>query len=885
VVSIGEGAQARFEPISEEIAEITVTGTRSIIDTTSVEASTNVTAEQLERMPIQRNVTAIQLLAPDAGRGSNDFTTQQGQDLVSFGGAAALENAYTLNGFNITDFRRGLGGSEVPFEFIQQTSVKTGGYSAEYGRSLGGVVNMVSKTGTNDFKFGGNVIWEPNFGRADQPDYSIDGERYIINDADQRDSTEANVFASGPIIKDRLFFYGLVGLKNTINDNTGIGGATKSHAKTDTPPYYAMNLAANIAEGHRLEFTMFSDERDQTTLIKPQSGNYTEYVAKLEETTGGQNYVLNYNGQITDWFAISALAGHGKLKDESSVSAANGGDCSILTDKLDGSGQAIGCSPGTSFVGNTTDTRDAYRLDGTFSFDFVGSHELKVGYDLERLETKLNQQYPGDSTAYEYSTCSDDPDDDTDTNCGLNGGSVEFGTTYVKERTVRQTGTFKNNLSAYYVQDNWQVTPRLQVQLGVRNDTFDLKGKQDFIKLDNQWAPRLGVAFDTFGNGRSKVYASFGRYYMPIETNTAVRNLYTGLDQTSFFTYDSIGPDGYPINPVQVGSTSGQISDGAIPAYDKHLRPTSQDEFRLGYTMQVAPLWSAGVVGTYRKLKEAIEDTCYFNQDLAYGCVILNPGHDAEVNGQDYDFDGVPDFITIRNSDLHLPKPIRRYYALEFDLERVYDGKWFMKASYTWSHLFGNFEGYSNSNTGQADPGISSVFDNQYLVSYGDLPNDHRHNIKLYGGYSFTEEWAVGVNLSAVSGRPKNAYGLIPNGTPGFYEGNDAINQSIIDAYNDGYEGEFRFVNNKPSGRGAEGRLDWILDLDVSLSYAPKYVPGLKVSAAVFNVFNWDSITNIDEAKETISQPNSPTYGSPRYSDSFQAPRTLQLSARYEFGI
>lgn len=885
VVTLGSGSQVRFDDVVE-LETITVTaGAVANIDTRGTETAANFTAAELERIPVERNLTAVQLLAPDTSAGSNDYQTQQGQTLISFGGASPLENAFFINGFNITDFRRGLGSTEIPFEFLQEMQVKTGGYSAEFGRSLGGVINSVSKTGSNTFKAGGNVFWEPDWGRADAPDQNkADGSTYLYNARDERDNLEANLFASGPIIKDRLFFYGLIGFKDLDQLDVGGEGATQTRQKTDGPAYYAVNLAANLADGHRLQLTALSDERDKVNTVDDYDfGNQSVIKPNsvTTQTTGGQVYIANYNGQITDWFNVSALYGHGEIKEISAPFGAGGEECTRVRDDRGDSETPLGCVPTPSTNTDVSDIRESYRIDGTFNFSLLGEHELKLGYDRENLTTDYLQSYAGNGTFYRYDTC------DTDGGCSLGGQDVAQGTEYVILRSIESGGKFDNDLSAYYVEDRWQMTPRLLLSLGVRNDTFNLKNGsgQTWTKLDDQWGTRLGLAFDTFGDGSSKVYANYGRYYMPIETNTAVRTLTEGTDTTVNYAFTAIDPvTGLPTLGAQIGQPTFQGNSSSYPR-SANLAPTSQDEFILGYEMEVAPLWSAGIKGVHRKLNEAIEDTCnYFptaSGALTYGCVVLNPGKDAVIKNQDFDFDGVPDNLVLSAEDIGLPKAERKYYALTINLDRAFDRQWFLKTSYTWSHAYGNFEGYARSDTGQSDPGISSTFDLPQLIAYGDLPNDHRHNLKIFGAYAVTPEVMVGLNFSATSGRPKNAYGQIPAGTPGFSD-DPIVNQQIIDAYNSGYEGEFAYVDGKPVGRGSEGRLAWIYNLNASLDYSPRWVPGLTMGLDVYNLLNGDTVTNIDESKELQSGAN-PTYGLARYQDSFQMPRYVAFNLRYEF--
>src|SRR4029453_13342712 len=111
---------------------------------------------------VPRDTTSVALLAPGTVRGDAAFG-----NLASFGGASVAENAYFINGFNITNSFPNLNFAQVPFEAIQEQQIKTGGYGAEFGRSLGGVVNQITKRGTNDFHAGGNLFYTPaEIGRA-----------------------------------------------------------------------------------------------------------------------------------------------------------------------------------------------------------------------------------------------------------------------------------------------------------------------------------------------------------------------------------------------------------------------------------------------------------------------------------------------------------------------------------------------------------------------------------------------------------------------------------------------------------------------------------------------------------------------------------------------
>ena len=145
-----------------EVIEVRGSAVASI-DVSSSETALNIGDVELARLPVARDITSVALLAPGTTKGDSRFG-----NLASFGGSSVAENAYFVNGLNVTNFRNGLGGSTIPFEFYKEFQVKTGGYSAEFGRSTGGVINAVTKSGSNEWEYGANVYYTPDFLRQER---------------------------------------------------------------------------------------------------------------------------------------------------------------------------------------------------------------------------------------------------------------------------------------------------------------------------------------------------------------------------------------------------------------------------------------------------------------------------------------------------------------------------------------------------------------------------------------------------------------------------------------------------------------------------------------------------------------------------------------------
>jgi hypothetical protein len=206
-VAIGSGTEVKFT----EMAVVTVAGsrTRSAIDVSSVESNTVLTQAEIQALPVPRSATAVALLAPGTVRGDADLG---GGSLPSVGGASVAENGYYINGFDVTNIRNFIAYATLPFDAVDQQQIKTGGYGAEYGRSLGGVIAISTKRGTNTWKSGVAAYYSPRQLRGDgknvlDKDPDLKGDYYIFSKDDERDEISLNAWTGGPIIKDKLFMY------------------------------------------------------------------------------------------------------------------------------------------------------------------------------------------------------------------------------------------------------------------------------------------------------------------------------------------------------------------------------------------------------------------------------------------------------------------------------------------------------------------------------------------------------------------------------------------------------------------------------------------------------------------------------------------------------
>lgn len=906
-VAIGTGSVVSFEDGGTEV--ITVTGSRiSAIDVTSVESTTVFTAEQLEMLPVGRNLTAVALLAPGTVAGDSGFG-----NLASFGGASVAENGYYLNGFDITNMRSLTEFAALPFDAIAQQQVKTGGYGAEYGRSLGGVVNVVSKKGTNNWEFGASMYLQPKSLRASRKDaYSYDPSvkaYQSFTSADDRDNKSYVLQGGGPLIEDTLFIYGMLELNDyERNDyDNGLSGRSTFN-QTDDSPLALLKIDWNITENHIVELTALRNKSElrQIDYTKPAAESHTGYHGELSNDRtfhdGGNILIGKYTGIITDDFNISATIGSIKNEIYTLPDRLDGWECPRVWDgRTNPSLDYLGCwntaqaSIRDTTFGPDTDERLAYRLDAEYR---LGDHTIRAGLDLDSWTSgHAGTVYTGighNNYYYRYYRV------------GANGSTVNGvrlapGTEFVRTWDAGSlSAEYEVENEAFYIEDSWQVTDRLMVYGGLRSEGFSNSNAtgDKFVEAKNNVAPRLGFSFDVNGDSTQKVYGTLGRYYIPVAANTNIRAAGVEWFDTRYWLFDG-RIDAVTGAPVQLGTEIGSFSapprvaadPGTIAVTD--LKPMHQDELILGYQTELMDAWSGGVKFVTRKVQDGMDDYCShqpfidwaedqgydnFDADSMAGCIIMNPGRDfklmVDING-----DGTLVESVIPNSYMKLPEYDRTYNALEFSVSRDKQDGWYLNASYTLSKSEGNIEGYVNSTLEQDDAGLTQDFDHERFQTNTDgyLPNDRRHTLKIYGGYDVTDEIVISANLNIASGRPVNCNGYVPLDGLGV-DSSGLINYGPSAFYCVDDQGV-----SQPTTRGQEGRTPWTKDVGMSISYIPEWADNkLTLQATVYNLFNTQEVVKYNETGDYDRATTRKNLNFKTPTD-FQTPRSVDLTVRYNF--
>ncbi len=903
-VVVGAGTQVNLDA---KVETIHVTGnTLSGIDISSVESNTVFTQEQLRALPVARDPNAVALLAPGVVRGDSGFG-----GLPSFAGASVAENGYYINGFDVTNIRTFLSYATLPFEAIGQQQIKTGGYGAEYGRSLGGVVSLVSKRGGNEWKSGVSMYWTPESGRAKAKDVrdlepTNAGGYTIFQSSNKSSGVNVNVYSGGALIKDKLFVFALI----DGNDSRGSSyGQSNSASSKSGKPNGLVKLDWQVSDNHSIEGTAISNKGKSTTTdytnARPFSTSHDGIGRTSTNESGGSVLIGKYTGHLTRNLTVSALVG----KVEHLVSKVRGArtanqDCPVVLEvNLSEIGCWVGPFPGSGArdpnAPEDTDKRDAWRLDMEWA---VGNHTVRGGVDAQAFTSSA-----AGSTAYTggyYFRYFVTPDSGIIN--GVRNAAVP-GTQYVRRRLVSSTsGKYEVDNAAIYLEDSWRFAKTLLLYGGLRAESFNNKNAAgvSFVKKDNQLAPRIGFAWDVNGDATSKLYGNFGSYFIPVAANTNIRQTRSEIFEHRFYLFQSRDPRTQ--GPVGLSAELGVpqiIANGALPnpatIADTKLRPMSQDEFILGFQKALNRGVSVGIKGTHRKIKNGFDDYCgvhqalekwaadnrftNFDSNTSAGCILLNPGRDVNLQ-IDVNNDGRLREFTIPARYFGLAPYKRTYTGIELTFDRPFDGKWNMQGSYTWSKSKGTAEGYVSSIIDQADAGITQDFDFGSFTDGADgyLPNDRRHVFKLFGNAQIQPDVRLGFNASAASGRPKSCIGFVPPTAPDYAGG--SANYTVASSY--------YCLNNQGVTvlvpRGSQGRTPWTYALDFSVAWTPKLATGkLTLQADIFNILNSRKALEVNEQRDYSRQTSgtspgqlSQNYGQPT---SFEAPRSLRLTARYEF--
>ena len=835
-VNIGSTTRVDANMTSAFTDEVVVTSEAPLVNTTNATVGLEMSQEFYADLPVQRNYASVARVAPGAQ------VDDSGQ---SFYGSSGAENAYYIDGANTTGVELGEQGTSLNFEFIDEVQVKTGSYSAEYGRATGSVINVITKSGGNEFH--GDV-----FGYYDAPSTQADlkgaaAEGGVTASSVQKDFTRSDfgVDLGGYIVRDKLWFFAAYdvvaneSVQVVLEDFSEViqGGTVEGEEFTATTDsdLYAAKLTWRIAGNHSLSGSYFADPTENAGIIAGSSFASTPLQFVGETTGGGDNWSVNYDGIFGQNVVISARAAQ---HNEESLTGGPGATVEGYVDFTDpiGDGSTVF---GWDADGNAHDrqsgflnfsnqpelTRDQYNADlSWFVGDFGGSHEFKVGYEYEDI-SGLNEGWNGGNgqRIYRFSCVDSDTRD-----CQgqpyyfrhrmfLNSNTLDPTELTTADIQAPLTVGIKAENQAFYIQDTWQVVNNLSLSLGVRfgeQKLFDGNGDVS-ATIDDNIAPRLGFVWDFLGNGKSKIFGHWGKFYETIPMDIVIRSY---GDEISIFSYNlSDNPNDVASDPtVRSSRILGGISRTDPSTKGQHL-----EEAILGAEWEFAPNWAAGFKYIKRDLKQVIEDALAADGDYFIG----NPSEGLMTDtydigyayGYNEDLCGTPETCP----NFHpIDTPTREFTGYEFTLQKRFSNNFQFITSFLFSDLKGNYDGLFQASTGQLDPNLNSAFDyaDFQVNNEGNLSNDIPFQFKFDGIYRFNFGLSTGLSAFYTDGTPITAMGYST-------------------AYNN-----WEYYSSE---RGAFGRSDAFWEADLHFGYPVKLGSSLELNLLldIFNVFNRQSET------------------------------------------
>ncbi|UKE42401.1 TonB-dependent receptor [Xanthomonas translucens pv. secalis] len=918
---VGSATEVSFATANATTLEALTVTAASVpkIDVTGTSSRSVIASEQLDTLPLGRSAEAIALLAPGTVAGSGAFTNGS-RSVVSFGGSGVTENAYYINGFNVSNPLSNLGGVSLPYGAIDQQETYTGGYSAKYGRSTGGVINQVGKRGTNEWHFGFQTTWAPD-SLASSPrdiwypsaslreDYGYEnpdlaGTLYRKRKGDTETNTTYSAYAGGPLIEDKLFVF-VAGESNktdgvSTNDSTtsvknsdGSTTSLRNHYNNSAPNFYG-KIDWNINDSNILEYTRIqnTDRRagyntsfDYDTLSGGGRINLYPDSYKLTDTYD----IFKYTGYLTDGLTLNATWARSRERDYRTNPAPS--DLPYISSSSNQDPSITGATPITNNQSSTT-VKNANAQNKTRGLRaeleyHIGNHDLTAGADnmyFNAYNEGVDTSGPG--YLWIYSKASK-PNAAIDPNLGV--GAAGGNGYYVQKYIFNTATSMAVKQKAYYLEDRWQVNDKWLLSLGVRNDKFTNFNSSHvpYVDSGDQWAPRIGVSWDVFGDSSFKLFANLGRYYLALPNSVAIRGASASTYTREYFTYTGIDANGEPTGLAALGpgpvSSNGEYGETPDPNSftPSDLKSQYQDELIIGFEKTIGDKWNSGAKVTYRKLQSAIDDVCGSDEMSSKltslgidpdsvtipGCVLFNPGETNTFKLANVDGSGYTTLKMSRSDWGFTDSAKRNYAAVDLFLEHPFDQKWYGRVDYTWSRSFGNTEGQVKSDIGQTDVSKTQDWDAASLMEYagGYLANDRRHQLKAFGAYQFTPEWMLSATVKVASGMPKSCLGYY-----GTNEGNPIS-----------YGSAYHYCAGSPSSPGQAGRLPWTKLVDLGVTYRPAFADHkLAFGLQAFNVFNERKPVQIDATYETGRYTVSNTYGIGTY---YTQPRYVRLSASYDF--
>jgi len=795
--------------VSSAQQTVQVTESAPLIDTTTPLVAQNLSQGEFDKLPKGRSFESLVLTSANTSAGGIEGGIQ-------INGASAAENQFVIDGISTSSVLQGQQRQSAAFEILQEVQIKTGGIEAQYGGATGGVITAITRSGGNQFHgdihyyyFGSPINAGPPRRLFMDPSNQVTVS-YQQDWKNPDNNHEAGYSLGGPFIKNKLFFFSAASPRwrersqtyfTADNKNVTLNADSKYWQAYNKVSFTPFNwLSGNVGflwtpsreDGQLVRFNGYGNQSTSTATslqanqVRGWSAPQNSFTADLTFTLSPKSVFQVRGARFRDNYKALGVP---------PISAVEWGNSSIGITSFQVPANlqyGVGANPVTPRVQSTDHdltTRTLFQADySQFISNFGGSHDLKIGIGRMKNVNNVDNSYPGGG----YVTLWwDQAYTDPISNERRRG---TYGYYQVDDQGTK--GSTGGTIDNIYVQDRWRPFRRLSLDLGVRFEKEVVPSFRRDIKetaFEFGWgqkiAPRLGASFDVLGDGRLKVFGSWGYMFnwIPYELSRGTfggdvwHTYYRSLDTLDVL---SLGNGNMPGRNL----FNGTFQDWRIPSFgsdsvDPNIKPMSDTLMNAGVEYQIRPNLVVAARYTGNHLREAIEDIGTLNAEGSEVYIYGNPGEGIAKTS-----------LPFNGKVINWPRPVRNYDGVEFSVSRRFAARWFGTASYTWSRLYGNYTGLTSTdeitppatNTGSAvsqqsstsatRPGTSSsrYYDLPYLVytatgqydTLGLLPTDKPHVFRFYGSY-FTKFGAeIGGFFYASSGTPATTYAYTAQRAP-----------------------------------------------------------------------------------------------------------------------
>jgi Carboxypeptidase regulatory-like domain/TonB dependent receptor-like, beta-barrel len=795
---------------------VTVTGETPVVDVSSSSSSTHLTDEFLQNIP--SNVFQPDIINSAPGVNYD----------VAFGGTDD-SNALLMDGVNVSDPEGGSPWAFFNYNWIQEVEIVALGANAEYGEFTGIAANSVVRSGSNNFS-GLVEFWTvPKSWTGDNtgnlpPDLQ---ETFEPNEtAVDRDFTAQ---IGGRIIRDKLFFFSGFQYYDLKFRPAGFTGGYR----TEQSPRFLTKVDWSASDDVRLQGFFEKDKYDVT-------GRGADPFRPPETTVDEPSPEINWNVRLS-WV----------LNDNTFLDARNGGYSGYFPLEPTPPQTQAGPAPHYDLLTGLYSQNAPYfgRFDRKpivtavtltkYAEQFAGRHELKFGFEYEHATVTNEWGYPADILYYDY------------------GGP------YLAYLYEGYTTNATKKRATLYVQDAWNVSDKLTINPGVRiNFNRGSVPNLGTVISTNPISPRIGVAFDPTGQGKTVFRAHWGRYHDALLTY--MFSFMDVSDYADFITAEvlteggcanGLGPD-----CVELDRFSPETSFGI----DENITQPYVDQFLVGVDHQLMPNFSLQAQYIRRAFKNFM---AFIDTGSRYEPVLRqDPGPDNELGTSD---DG--SFLTVYNllnpgeAFRLLTNPesaFRDYDAFQIVADKRFSNNWQLLGSYTWSKAQGNVDNTFGSNAAGPNS-LSSTSQNGVFANPNKAINadgratfDNTHQVKIAGTYN-VPVWG-GISIS---------------GTYRYLTGDAWGRRADITDLDQGRE-TVRIETRGTRRVGAENNFDFRVEKTFPLG-------GARSVGVFFNFYNMNNqgVADNDEDRP-LQDLSGSSFGDPRF---WIDPRTIRLGARFQF--